>query len=165
MNEKFFRMGDGTTSSQNEVWPSISGVVRVREPRAFLRLNILFVDNDLHAQEKIRQVLGSAFAVRCVSTVAEAKACLESFIPDVLISEIVVGGENGLDLCRYVRTRAFLHHLPVMFLTSLTTLHDKVAGFDAGADDYVVKPFDAHHLQARIRLLSRIKRLERHTSA
>jgi DNA-binding response OmpR family regulator len=48
-----------------------------------------------------------------------------------------------------------------MLLTSLTTLQDKVAGFDAGADDYVVKPFDARHLMARIRLLSRIKRLEK----
>ncbi|TMD63844.1 MAG: response regulator transcription factor [Chloroflexi bacterium] len=47
-----------------------------------------------------------------------------------------------------------------MLLTSLTTIQDKVAGFEAGADDYVVKPFDTRHLVARIRLLSRIKRLE-----
>ena len=47
-----------------------------------------------------------------------------------------------------------------MLLTSLTTFQDKVAGFDAGADDYVIKPFDTRHLIARIRLLSRIKRLE-----
>ncbi|MGH2481469.1 MAG: response regulator transcription factor, partial [Ktedonobacteraceae bacterium] len=53
-----------------------------------------------------------------------------------------------------------LHHLPIMLLTTLATLQDKVAGFEAGADDYVVKPFDARHLLARIRLLSRIKRLE-----
>ena len=53
-----------------------------------------------------------------------------------------------------------LRHLPIMLLTSLTTIQDKVAGFEAGADDYVVKPFDARHLVARIRLLSRIKRLE-----
>ncbi len=47
-----------------------------------------------------------------------------------------------------------------MILTTLSTLQDKIAGFEAGADDYVVKPFDARHLIARIRLLSRIKRLE-----
>jgi DNA-binding response OmpR family regulator len=48
-----------------------------------------------------------------------------------------------------------------MLLTSRSTLQDKIAGFDAGIDDYVVKPFDAYHLRARIKLLSRIKRLER----
>jgi DNA-binding response OmpR family regulator len=53
--------------------------------------------------------------------------------------------------------------MPIMLLTSCATLQDKVAGFQAGADDYVVKPFDAQHLMARIRLLARIKRLERHS--
>lgn len=47
-----------------------------------------------------------------------------------------------------------------MLLTNLSTLQDKVAGFEAGADDYLVKPFDARHLVARLRLLSRIKHLE-----
>jgi DNA-binding response OmpR family regulator len=51
-----------------------------------------------------------------------------------------------------------------MLLTSCATLQDKVAGFQAGADDYVVKPFDTHHLMARIRLLARIKRLQHRTS-
>ena len=57
-------------------------------------------------------------------------------------------------------TLLVLHHLPIMLLTSLTTLQDKIAGFDAGADDYVVKPYDARHLMARIRLLTRMKNLE-----
>jgi DNA-binding response OmpR family regulator len=52
-----------------------------------------------------------------------------------------------------------------MLLTSLANVQDKVTGFQAGADDYVVKPFDSDHLKARIRLLTRIKRLERRTSA
>ena len=86
--------------------------------------------------------------------------CLETNLPDVLICEILLGQENGLDLCRSIRSTPSLRHLPIMLLTSLTTIQDKVAGFEAGADDYVVKPFDARHLVARICLLSRIKRLE-----
>ena len=135
-----------------------------REPQALRRLNILFVDNDPHIHDKMQQALGGGFAVKGVSSVTEAKEVLNAFLPDILISEVVVGLENGLELCHYVRSRSSLHHLPIMLLTSLTTLQDKIAGFDAGTDDYVVKPFDAHHLQARIRLLSRIKRLERRTS-
>jgi DNA-binding response OmpR family regulator len=92
----------------------------------------------------------------------EARRYLAEYVPDVLICEVLPGQESALDLCRFVRCSpvASLRHLPIMFLTSLTTLQDKVAGFDAGADDYIVKPFDARHVAARIRLLLRIKRLQ-----
>jgi DNA-binding response OmpR family regulator len=136
----------------------------MRELQALRRLNILLVDSDQNARERMQYALESAFAMRSVASVMEAKASLEIFIPDILISEVVLGQENGLDLCRYVRSSFSLNHLPIMLLTSLTTLQDKVAGFDAGADDYVVKPFDTYHLKARIRLLARIKRIERRTS-
>ena len=79
----------------------------------------------------------------------------------MVICEVLLGQESGLDLCRFIRSTPSLRHLPIMLLTSLTTLQDKIAGFDAGTDDYVVKPFDARHLMARIRLLARIKGLEK----
>ncbi len=129
------------------------------------RLHILFVDNDSHAQDRIRSALENDFSVQCVGSVAEAKVCLAAEIPDVLISEVVVDQESGLDFCCSIRSNSALRHLPIMLLTSLATLPDKVAGFAAGADDYVVEPFDVHHLIARIRLLSRIKRLEQNSSA
>ena len=129
------------------------------------RLNILFIDNDPNAYEKMQQALGSGFVLRYVASVRDAKELINTSPPDIVISEVIVGQESGLDLCRYIRGIASLRHLPIMLLTSLTTLQDKVAGFSAGTDDYVVKPFDAHHLQARIRLLARIKRLEQRTSA
>jgi DNA-binding response OmpR family regulator len=124
------------------------------------RLTILFVDSDSGAHTRIQRALDDAFTLQCVSSVEEAKEFLDEFVPDLLISEVVIGQESGLDLCRYVRDTPALRHIPIMLLTSLSTLSDKVAGFEAGTDDYVVKPFDAHHLQARIRLLFRIKRLE-----
>jgi len=108
----------------------------------------------------MQQALANEFVVESVASVKEAMNGLAICLPDILISEVVVGQESGLDLCRYVRHISAFSHLPIMLLTSLTTLSDKVAGFDAGADDYVVKPFDVQHLHARIRLLARIKRLE-----
>jgi DNA-binding response OmpR family regulator len=146
---------------------SAAGVCKAYYPRStgMRRLNILFVESDPNIQEKIQGILGDDFSVRCVKSVVEAKELLQALQPDILISEVVVDQESGLDLCRYVRGTPALSHLPIMLLTSLTTLQDKVAGFDAGADDYVVKPFDVHHLQARLRLLARIKRLERRIHA
>ena len=125
-------------------------------------LTVLFVDSDPDAQSRMRQVLEDSFSVRCVGSIQEAKDYLHTDSPDILIAETVLDQESGLELCRYVRSQPELHHLPIMLLTSRSTLDDKVAGFEAGADDYVVKPFDARHLQARIRLLARIKRLESH---
>jgi DNA-binding response OmpR family regulator len=127
------------------------------------RLHILFVDSDQNTCEKLQQALGSGATVQCAASLTEAKQYLISYRPDIVISEVLLGEGNGLDLCRSIRNTPSLRHLPIMLLTSLTTIQDKVAGFDAGADDYVVKPFDARHLLARIRLLARIKRLEQHS--
>ncbi|GAC1377768.1 MAG: hypothetical protein NVSMB33_00050 [Ktedonobacteraceae bacterium] len=134
----------------------------VREPQPLRRLHILFVDNDANGYERIQQALDSGFMLQHATSLAEVRHYLEAQLPDVLICEVLLGQENGLDLCRAIRTSMSLRHLPIMLLTSLTTFQDKVAGFDAGADDYVVKPFDPRHLMARIRLLSRIKRLQQH---
>src|SRR5579859_6573230 len=114
-------------------------------------LQILFVDSDISTCDRIQSALGSGFSVTCVSSVDDARTALSTNLPDMLIAEILFESqqENGLDLCSYIRSVSSLRHLPIMLLTSLTTLQDKVAGFDAGADDYVVKPFDIHHLQAR----------------
>jgi len=132
----------------------------VRDPQPFRRLHILFVDSDPNGRDRIRKALGDGFVVECASSLSEATQILEEGLPDVLICEVLLGQENGLDLCRTIRNTPSLRHLPIMLLTTLTTFQDKVAGFRAGADDYVVKPFDPPHLIARIRLLSRIKRLE-----
>jgi len=132
----------------------------VRESQPLRRLHILYVDNDSNSRDRIQQALGSGFVVQWATSLSDARQSLEGQLPDVLICEVLLGQENGLDLCRFVRNTSSLRHLPIMLLTSLATFQDKVAGFDAGADDYVVKPFDMRHLMARIRLLSRIKRLE-----
>jgi DNA-binding response OmpR family regulator len=132
----------------------------VRESQPLRRLRILFVDCDPNSRERMQQVMGNGFVLECAATLSDARSYLEAQLPDILICEVLLGQENGLDLCRFVRSTSTLRQLPIMLLTSLTTFQDKVAGFDAGADDYVVKPFDTRHLMARIRLLSRIKHLE-----
>lgn len=124
------------------------------------KLHVLLADSDAGAREKMERVLGDGFVLRGVASVADAKQHLLEFSPDVLICEVRLGKESGLDLCRHVRAISSTRHLPIMLLTSLATLSDKVAGFDAGADDYVVKPYDARQMVARIRLLVRLKRLQ-----
>jgi DNA-binding response OmpR family regulator len=74
--------------------------------------------------------------------------------PDVLVLDIGMPGLDGLALCRRLRAQADAH-VPVLMLTARDTLPDKLSGFDAGADDYLVKPFAAEELVARVRALGR----------
>lgn len=129
------------------------------------KLRILFVDSDAYTCIKMQKALEPVFDVQCVASLAEAKQCLETNPPDMLISEVLIGKESGLSLCAYVRTTESIQKLPIMFLTSMSTIYDKVAGFEAGADDYVIKPFDSHYLISRVKLLARIKHLEPHISS
>ena len=124
-------------------------------------LHILLVDSDPGASDRLQRALGSGISLSSALSVVEARHYLNEYTPDMVICEVLLGQESGLDLCRFIRSTPSLRHLPIMLLTSLTTLQDKIAGFDAGTDDYVVKPFDARHLMARIRLLARIKGLEK----
>jgi two-component system, OmpR family, copper resistance phosphate regulon response regulator CusR len=72
---------------------------------------------------------------------------------NLIILDVIIPGINGLELCKKIRNANI--KTPVLMLTSLDTVEDKVAGFDCGADDYLVKPFNFKELLARIKALTR----------
>jgi DNA-binding response OmpR family regulator len=72
---------------------------------------------------------------------------------DVILLDIVIPGINGFDLCKIIKKEKPI--TPILMLTTLSTTADKVTGFDAGADDYLLKPFEFEELIARIKALSR----------
>jgi DNA-binding response OmpR family regulator len=124
-------------------------------------LSVLVVDGNPVSRERAREALGAHCVVRFASGVREALVALHTQPPDLLVSEVDLADGSGLDLCEAIRATPALKQLPIMLLTDRATIHDKVAGFQAGADDYVVKPVDARLFHARLRLLDRIKRLEK----
>jgi DNA-binding response OmpR family regulator len=73
---------------------------------------------------------------------------------DAIVLDLMLPGMDGLDVCRRLR-KTLRQATPVLMLTARDTLHDKVAGFEAGADDYLVKPFSLVELDVRLRALSR----------
>ncbi len=75
----------------------------------------------------------------------------ESALFNLIITDINLPGMNGYELCKIIRSRN--QHIPVIMLTALNTTDDKIEGFDAGADDYLVKPFEFKELLVRIRAL------------
>lgn len=88
------------------------------------------------------------------STIGEKLALSRKY--DVMILDVVIPGITGFELCKKIRNSNIL--TPVIMLTSLDSVEDKVAGFDCGADDYLTKPFSFHELLARIKALNRRSR-------
>ncbi|EOZ96044.1 Two-component system response regulator [Indibacter alkaliphilus LW1] len=78
---------------------------------------------------------------------------------DLVITDLILPKINGLDLCKTIREKD--KHIPIIMLTALGTTDDKVEGFDAGADDYLVKPFDFRELLVRIKTLLKRAGLQR----
>jgi len=81
------------------------------------------------------------------------QALEEGLMPDMILSDVVMGEMNGYDFCRKAKSDDRWKHLPFMMLTGQEALEDQWEGTDAGADDYVVKPFNGPDLLLRVKLL------------
>jgi two-component system, OmpR family, response regulator MtrA len=123
-------------------------------------LHVLVVEDDPSARESIQTALRDRYTLQFVSGASEALGAIRMRRPDVLVSEVDLPEGDGLQLCSQVRELPEAEQLPIMLLTARGSIQDKVAGFQAGADDYIVKPVDARLFYARIRLLYRIKGIE-----
>ena len=75
--------------------------------------------------------------------------------PSAFLLDIMIPGEDGMELCRQIRANSELAAVPVMFLTAKTGESDRLAGFDLGADDYITKPFSPRELVARVKAVLR----------
>jgi len=85
------------------------------------------------------------------STIGEKLALSRKY--DIIILDVIIPGISGFELCKKIRNNNIL--TPVIMLTSLDSVEDKVSGFDSGADDYLIKPFSFQELLARIKALNR----------
>ncbi len=117
--------------------------------------HVLLVDDD----ERLRKLMArylteNGFAVTTAASAAQARDLLRSIDPDLLVLDVMMADETGLELTERLRAdRA--PSLPILLLTARGATEDRIAGFEAGADDYLAKPFDPRELLLRIRALLR----------
>ncbi|WP_326835323.1 response regulator transcription factor [Amycolatopsis rhabdoformis] len=114
---------------------------------------VLVAEDDLKQAELVRRYL--RHEGHSVQTVADGQAALDEVRrrqPDLLVLDLMLPSLSGLEVCRHVR-REFA--LPVLMVTAKSTVNDRLRGFDLGADDYLVKPYDPRELVARARVLLR----------
>lgn len=114
---------------------------------------LLLVDDEASLREPLAEYLTrQGFVVRQAPSAAAARSALIDDVPDLVLLDIMMPGEDGLSLCRHlVESR----DLPVIFLTAKGEATDRIVGLEIGADDYVVKPFEPRELVARIRSVLR----------
>jgi two-component system response regulator MprA len=115
---------------------------------------ILVVDDDAPIRRMLDRVLrAEGYAVETAADGGGALAAVERSAPDLVVLDVAMAGLDGLAVCRRLRAKGLT--LPVLLLTARDGVPDRVAGLDAGADDYLVKPFATDELLARVRALLR----------
>ncbi|MGI0491455.1 response regulator transcription factor [Alkalinema pantanalense CENA528] len=117
-------------------------------------MRILVVEDDIQIAEVLSDALAEhQYLVDVVRDGETAWDWIKTLPYDLLILDVTIPKLDGLSLCRQLRNRHY--SLPVLMLTARDTIADKIHGLDAGADDYMVKPFDLQELMARVRALLR----------
>jgi adenylate cyclase len=121
---------------------------------------ILIVDDEPFNLDLLEQELGDYdYAIERASDGVEALEKTQSFAPDVILLDYMMPRMNGIEVVKRLRATPEHQGIPVILLTAKATQEDKVAGLDAGADDYVTKPFDSFELLARVRAMMRLKEM------
>jgi two-component system response regulator MprA len=121
------------------------------------RAAVLLVDDDASIRRMLERTLAAeGYAVAAVPDGGAALAAVERSVPDVLVLDVAMPGIDGLAVTRRLRGKGLA--VPILLLTARAALEARVAGLDAGADDYLVKPFESEELSARLRALLRRNR-------
>lgn len=115
---------------------------------------VLIVDDDPHILELVKDTLGMGYSVLSATTGYEALQTLHTRNVDMAIVDIMLsdGKMDGYEICRHIKKNKETQHVPVLMLSAKKELDDKLTAVDAGADDYMAKPFSPEELAKRVRL-------------
>lgn len=129
-------------------------------------IGLLLVEDNKDIRKLIKENLPSGYSVSEADDGFRGLELARSVMPDVIISDIMMPGMDGIELCGKIKNDERTSHIPVILLTARATEQDKMEGLETGADDYIIKPFNINELKLKIRnLLTRQERLKRKYSS
>ena len=114
---------------------------------------VLVVDDEERVALSIERSLQQNYQVRVAYNGTEALKIARRVNPDLIILDVVMPGMSGFEVCRELRHDPLLQSVPILFLTARGRVEDKIEGFEAGADDYLTKPFDVRELLLRVKAI------------
>jgi DNA-binding response OmpR family regulator len=114
---------------------------------------IAVIEDDADLLELLRHRLSEqGYAVSTLATGIGALSFLQASRPDLILLDVMLPGQDGLDICRAVRANAVLKATPIIFLTARASETDRILGLELGGSDYLVKPFSVRELLARVKI-------------
>lgn len=120
---------------------------------------VLFIDPDAENAERLSRALRGVSAVAVVPTAQAAAAAMNARMPNLIVLELDLPDANGLELIMHMHNTPATRNVLIMVVTSRTSVHDKITAFQAGADDYLVKPVDPQQFAVHVQLLSRFRQV------
>jgi DNA-binding response OmpR family regulator len=124
---------------------------------ASLPAMVLFVDPDTASAQRLADAIRDQFTGTVVGSASEAWAAMRRQIPMVVVTELDLPDSRGLDLIAGIYNTAATHNVLVMVITARTSVSDKIAALQAGADDYMIKPVESTKFRTHLQLVSRFR--------
>jgi two-component system, sensor histidine kinase and response regulator len=125
-----------------------------------VRSKILVVDDDRVDVKVLRKILEQEYELRTASTGEEALEIATDFQPDIILLDNMLPGMDGGQVCQQIRADSRLRHTKIIMVSGKTMVSERVEAYEAGADDYITKPYDREELLAKIRVYLRLKSVE-----
>ena len=148
------RAGRGQASGRAQRGRQLRGADVREGPRIMDHVRVLVVDDDAAVRQSLSTALGrDGYEVLAADSGGAALAHMAATSVDAIVLDVAMREPNGLEVCRRLRSRG--DRTPILMLTARDLVDDRVAGLDAGADDYLAKPFALAELRARLRALLR----------
>ena len=125
-------------------------------------MKILVIDDDPFLQRLVEaSLIKESFTMVFASSGEEGLEKANEIVPDLILLDVIMPGIDGFEVCRQIRNSNILQHVPVIILTALDDRDSKIQGLEAGADDYICKPFDKIEFKARVKTIIRLSRISK----
>ncbi len=121
---------------------------------------ILLVDDNPANLFVLEEILSDIYHTITAASGEEALAHAATCLPDLILLDIMMPGIDGYETCRELRTMPSLHHTKIVMVSAKAMVNERLEGYNAGADDYITKPFEEEELLAKVRIYLRLKSIE-----